>query len=118
MSIKKKKGSAKGRRSALKSFASKAAKFQSPVHSNGFKQDVLIDLYGGDRGHKTGGGQTEAQVAKAADLAGKSHFLWDGRMKRVVKTKAAPPKGKGKVPSKGESYTYSTAVDIRVGKAK
>ena len=78
----KKKGSAKGRRAALKGFASRAkAMFQSPVHSNGFKQDMLIDIYGGDKGFTSGSVATRAQEAQAA---GKSYFYYDGTLKKVT----------------------------------
>ena len=77
---KKKKGtrSAK-RRAALKGFAK--GKFQSPVHSNGFKQDVLIDMHGGDRGLDSYASATVAAIA--ADAAGKSYFKYGGTTYKV-----------------------------------
>ena len=80
MAKKKKKASAKGRRAALKGFAK--GKFQSPVHSNGFKQDVLIDLHGGDKGLDTAASANAA--ASLANAAGKSYFRYGGTTYRVV----------------------------------
>jgi len=74
MAKKKKKASAKGRRAALKGFAK--GKFQSPVHSNGFKQDVLIDLHGGDKGLDTAA--TAQAAASLAAAAGKTYFRYRG----------------------------------------
>ena len=72
----KKKGSS--RRAALKSFAAKG-RFQSPVHSNGFKQDMLIDLHGGDIGFQSGYGHPSKNVrAEEAVAAGKSFFEHGG----------------------------------------
>jgi len=83
----KKKGSAKGRRAALKGFASRAkAIFQSPVHSNGFKQDMLIDIYGGDTGFTSGGSNTRAAEASAA---GKSYYYYDGTLKKVTTSRGS-----------------------------
>ena len=78
---KKKKGARSARRrAALKGFAK--GKFQSPVHSNGFKQDVLIDLHGGDKGLDS---LASANVAAAAaNTAGKSYFRYQGTTYRVV----------------------------------
>ena len=78
---KKKKGarSAK-RRAALKGFAK--GKFQSPVHSNGFKQDVLIDMHGGDVGLDTAASANVA--ASAAAAAGKSYFKYGGTTYKVT----------------------------------
>ena len=76
---KKKKG---GRRAALKGFAK--GKFQSPVHSNGYKQDMLIDLHGGDIGL-----DSAANVRAAAGLAGaagKSYFKYGGTVYKAVST--------------------------------
>jgi len=77
---KKKKGarSAK-RRAALKGFAK--GKFQSPVHSNGFKQDVLIDLHGGDKGITAA---SSSAAAGAAAAAGKSYFRYGGTTYKVA----------------------------------
>ena len=70
MSKKKKSSSrAKSRRASLKSYAK--GKFQSPVHSDGFKQDVLIDTYGGDVGVSAA---TANVAAKLAGQAGKTYF--------------------------------------------
>ena len=74
----KKKGS-KGRRASLKSFA--RGKFQSPVHSNGFKQDVLIDMYGGDVGVSAADANA---AAKLAGDAGKTYFKYSGTTYKAV----------------------------------
>jgi hypothetical protein len=82
----KKKGSAKGRRAALKGFASRAkAMFQSPVHSNGYKQDMLIDVYGGDVGFKSSDKHINT-AASEASAAGKTYFYHDGALKKVAVT--------------------------------
>ena len=87
---KKKKGTSSAkRRAALKGFAK--GKFQSPVHSNGFKQDVLIDMYGGDKGvvynwPATGNAHT---AARDANNAGKTYFKFGGVDYKV----ASGPKG-------------------------
>ena len=83
MAKQKKKGAASSRRRAsLKSFAARAkGMFQSPVHSNGFKQDMLIDIYGGDTGFTSGGSITRAGEASAA---GKSYYYYDGTLKKVT----------------------------------
>ena len=82
MAKKKIKASAKGRRAALKGFAK--GKFQSPVHSNGFKQDVLIDLHGGDKGlDDAASAQAAASLAAAA---GKSYFRYGGTTYKVQST--------------------------------
>ena len=86
MARKKKKGAAaRARRAALKGFA--GGKFQSPAHSNGFKQDVLIDLYGGDKGFAS----SENAIFIAADMntAGKTYVRHGGVLKKVV------PAGRG-----------------------
>ena len=84
----KKKGSS--RRAALKSFAAKG-RFQSPVHSNGFKQDMLIDLHGGDRGLDA---LASADVAALqADAAGKSYFKYRGTTYKVVAGARGPEAG-------------------------
>tara|TARA_R110002020_G_scaffold52724_3_gene147887 strand:+ start:6377 stop:6712 length:336 start_codon:yes stop_codon:yes gene_type:complete len=85
MAIKeKKKGSAKGRRAALKGFASRAkGMFQSPVHSNGYKQDMLIDVYGGDVGFKSSDIHVNT-AAGQAHAAGKTYFYHDGELKKAV----------------------------------
>ena len=77
----KKKGSgrSKSRRASLKSFA--RGKFQSPVHSNGFKQDVLIDTYGGDVGISA---DTANIAAKEAGDAGKTYFKYGGTTYKAV----------------------------------
>ena len=78
---KKKKGARSARRrAALKGFAK--GKFQSPVHSNGFKQDVLIDLHGGDIGLDTAA--HSAAAASLAAAAGKSYFRYKGSTYRVI----------------------------------
>ena len=89
MAKRKKKGtrSAK-RRAALKGFAK--GKFQSPVHSNGFKQDVLIDMYAGDKGISSGG---SGSAAVAANAAGKSYFKYGGTTYKVVSTPRGPGAG-------------------------
>ncbi len=98
MSKRKKKGARSARRrAALKGFAK--GKFQSPVHSNGFKQDVLIDMYKGDIGI-TGGGAGAAAIA--ADAAGKTYFRYNGQPYRVIQS----PRGPG-----GQAFT-------RAGKVK
>ena len=74
----KKKGS-KGRRASLKSFA--RGKFQSPVHSNGFKQNVLIDMYGGDVGVSAADANA---AAKLAGDAGKTYFKYGGTTYKAV----------------------------------
>ena len=85
MAKKKKEGkSTAKRRAALKGFAK--GKFQSPVHSNGFKQDVLIDMYAGDRGTSSGG-------SGAANAAGKSYFKYQGTTYKVVSTPRGPGAG-------------------------
>ena len=82
MAKRKKKASAKGRRAALKGFAK--GKFQSPVHSNGFKQDVLIDMHGGDKGlDDAASAQAAASLAAAA---GKSYFRYQGTAYKVQST--------------------------------
>ena len=63
------------------------AKFQSPVHSNGFKQDVLIDLHGGDVGLDTAANADAA--ANLANAAGKTYFRYGGTTYKVV------PAGRG-----------------------
>ena len=80
MAKKEKKGKA-SRRASLKSFARGKGMFQSPVHSNGFKQDVLIDLYGGDVGFTSGGSNARAVEA---DAAGKSFYYYNGVLKKVT----------------------------------
>jgi hypothetical protein len=91
MAKRKKKGarSAK-RRAALKGFAK--GKFQSPVHSNGFKQDVLIDLHGGDKGLDTAA--TAQAAASLAAGAGKSYFRYQGTTYKVQ----SGPRGYGALP--------------------
>ena len=98
MSKKKKSSSrAKSRRTSLKSYAK--GKFQSPVHSNGFKQDVLIDMYGGDVGFKMDSVKSKPlpQVAMEAGQLGYQSFRYDGRTYKVVET----------VGKKGKSYMGS-----------
>ena len=68
------------RRASLKSFAK--GKFQSPVHSNGFKQDVLIDIYGGDVGFKSSDIHINT-AAGEAHAAGKTFFYHDGALKKT-----------------------------------
>tara|TARA_A100001391_G_scaffold143574_1_gene101317 strand:- start:57 stop:431 length:375 start_codon:yes stop_codon:yes gene_type:complete len=64
-------------RKSLKSFASKnRGKFQSPVHSNGFKQDVLIDLHEGGRNF-TGTFSARAQAGNKARAAGKGYLKFN-----------------------------------------
>ena len=82
MARKKKKGAAaKARRASLNSFA--RGKFQSPVHSNGFKQDVLIDLYGGDTGF-VDTGTNAPSIAADMNTAGKTYVRHGGVLKKVV----------------------------------
>ena len=84
---KKKKGTSTAkRRAALKGFAK--GKFQSPVHSNGFKQDVLIDMHGGDKGMDSYASASVAAIA--ADAAGKSYFKYNGVNYKVVSTPRGP----------------------------
>ena len=100
---KKKKGSgrSKSRRASLKSFAK--GKFQSPVHSDGFKQDVLIDTYGGDKGVSAA---SVSVAARLAGQAGKTYFKYGGATYKV---------GSGLV--KGR-LSYSAETDDRTGKVK
>ncbi len=87
MAKRKKKGTSSAkRRAALKGFAK--GKFQSPVHSNGFKQDVLIDMHGGDRGLDSKASASVAAIA--ADAAGKSYFKYQGTTYKVVSTPRGP----------------------------
>ena len=88
MARKKKKGAAASkRRASLKGFAAKAKGFfQSPVHSNGFKQDVLIDLHGGDRGLDAEASVNDAAVV--AEAAGKAFFKYGGTTYKVQTTGA------------------------------
>tara|TARA_R110002020_G_scaffold431075_1_gene640911 strand:- start:448 stop:732 length:285 start_codon:yes stop_codon:yes gene_type:complete len=92
---KKKKG---GRRAALKGFAK--GKFQSPVHSNGFKQDVLIDMHGGEKGLDTAA--HPAAAASLAAAAGKSYFKYQGTTYKVQ----SGPRG------------YGATTDDRTGNVK
>jgi hypothetical protein len=79
MAKKKRTGAAaKARRASLKGFA----KFQSPVHSNGFKQDVLIDIHGGDVGIQ--GAATSTAAATIAGNAGKTYFKWAGQVYKAT----------------------------------
>ena len=96
---KKKKGSgrSKSRRASLKSFAK--GKFQSPVHSDGFKQDVLIDTYGGDKGVSAASANV---AAKLAGQAGKTYFKYGGTTYKAV--------------AAGRGYTAQS--DDRTGKVK
>lgn len=77
---KKKKGSgrSKSRRASLKSFA--RGKFQSPGHSNGFKQDMLIDTYGGDVGVVARNANAAAALAAGE---GKDYFKYGGATYKV-----------------------------------
>ena len=79
MAKKKKSSRAAKRRAALKGFAK--GKFQSPVHSNGFKQDVLIDMHGGDIGLDTAASANAAAILAAG--AGKSYFRYGGTTYKV-----------------------------------
>ena len=80
MAKKKRTGAAaKARRASLKGFA----KFQSPVHSNGFKQDILIDVYGGDVGIEA---RSSAAAAAAAGAAGRTYFKYDGQTYKATST--------------------------------
>lgn len=64
-------------RNSLKSFASKIrGKIQSPVHSNGFKQDQLIDMHEGGKNF-TGSFSVRAQAGNAARAAGKSYLKFN-----------------------------------------
>lgn len=108
MAKRKKKDGARSakRRAALKGFAK--GKFQSPVHSNGFKQDVLIDMYGGDEGFKSGYLNPHQRVrAQEALAAGKSFFKHGGTTYRA--TAATSAKG---------GTVYSATPDTRAGKVK
>lgn len=106
MAKKKKEGkSTAKRRAALKGFAK--GKFQSPVHSNGFKQDVLIDMYGGDKGFESGYFNPAKTVrAQQALAAGKTHFKHGGTTYRA----AAVTSGRG--------TAYTATPDTRAGKVK
>ena len=84
--VKKEKKEKASRRASLKSFARGKGMFQSPVHSNGFKQDVLIDIYGGDVGFTSGG--SNARAAEA-DAAGKSFYYYDGVLKKVATSRGS-----------------------------
>ena len=108
MAKRKKKDGARSakRRAALKGFAK--GKFQSPVHSNGFKQDVLIDMYGGDKGFESGYLNPATSVrARQAIEAGKSFFKHGGTTYRA--TAATSAKG---------GTVYSASADTRAGKVK
>lgn len=76
MAKKKKKYGARSakRRAALRGFAK--GKFQSPVHSNGFKQDQLIDIYQGGRNF-TGDFSARAAVGNAARLSGSEYLKFN-----------------------------------------
>ena len=77
-------GSSKARKS-LKSFASKnRGKFQSPVHSNGFKQDVLIDMHQGGRNF-TGSFYKRYLAGNAARAAGKGYLKFDNVVYKLGK---------------------------------
>ena len=96
------------RRAALKGFASKG-KFQSPVHSNGFKQDMLIDLYGGDKGFELGYGHpSSSQRAEEAIAAGKEFFKHGGTIYKAVST----------YDERRDATSYSGEEDPRTGKVK
>lgn len=108
MAKRKKKDGARSakRRAALKGFAK--GKFQSPVHSNGFKQDVLIDMYGGDKGFESGYLNPAKTVrAQQALAAGKTHFKHGGTIYRA----AAATSAKG-------GTIYTATADTRAGKVK
>ena len=102
------KGRSSKARASLKSFASKIrGKFQSPVHSNGFKQDVLIDMYGGDKGFESGYFNPAPSVrARQAMQAGKTFFKHGGTIYRAAG-----------VSSRGRT-TYTATADTRAGKVK
>ena len=104
---KKKKGTGSARRrTALKGFAK--GKFQSPVHSDGFKQDMLIDMHGGDRGFATGYGTLNAQKRAQQTLAaGKTFFKHGGTTYRA-----------GTTTGRGGRTTYTAAPHSRPGKVK
>ena len=75
MAKKKKEGKSTAKRSAaLKGFAK--SKFQSPVHSNGFKQDQLIDMHEGGKNF-TGSFSARALAGNAARAAGKSYLKFN-----------------------------------------
>ena len=82
MAKKKKKDEARSakRRAALKGFAK--GKFQSPVHSNGFKQDVLIDLHEGGKNF-TGNMQARAIAGNAARAAGKPYLKFNNQVYKI-----------------------------------
>tara|TARA_R100000700_G_C3111961_1_gene104603 strand:+ start:210 stop:587 length:378 start_codon:yes stop_codon:yes gene_type:complete len=72
-------------RKSLKSFASKnRGKFQSPVHSNGFKQDVLIDLHEGGRNF-TGNMFARFLTGNAARAAGKGYLKFNNVVYKLGK---------------------------------
>ena len=107
MAKRKKKDGARSakKRAALKGFAK--GKFQSPVHSNGFKQDVLIDMYGGDKGFESGYLNPAASIrAREAMEAGKTYFKHGGTTYRAAG-----------VSSRGRT-TYTATPDTRAGKVK
>ena len=88
MAKRKKRASSKGRRAALKGFAKGA--FQSPVHSNGFKQDILIDLYGGDKGldhldNPSANPEGNRNIhAATVGAAGREYFFHGGKIWKAV----------------------------------
>ena len=89
MAKKKKAARSAKRRAALKGYAK--GKFQSPVHSNGFKQDVLIDFHGGDRGLDSFASANVAAIQ--AQAAGKGYFKYNGTVYKVVPGARGPEAG-------------------------
>ena len=106
MAKKKKAVRSARRRAALKGFAK--GKFQSPVHSNGFKQDMLIDMHGGDKGFTSGYGHPSQNVrAQEALAAGKTFFKHGGTTYRA-----------GTTTGRGGRTTYTATSHSRPGKVK
>jgi len=93
-------------RASLKSFASKnRGKFQSPVHSNGFKQDVLIDMHEGGRNF-SGSYQARALAGNAARAAGKGYIKFNNVVYKI-----------GTRSFRGNEYT-TFATDDKAGRVK
>ena len=107
MARKKKKGAAaKARRASLKSFA--IGKFQSPVHSNGFKQDMLIDMHGGDVGFEYAYGHPSPTARAEETLAaGKTFFKQGGNIYKATTTTG-----------RGGATVYVATLHSRPGKVK
>ena len=110
MAKQKKKGAASSRRRAsLKSFAARAkGMFQSPVHSNGFKQDMLIDMHGGDVGFEYAYGHPSPTARAEETLAaGKTFFKQGGNIYKATTTTG-----------RGGATVYVATLHSRPGKVK